>query len=86
MVGPVRQVVAVEQRHVGALQRHYLQPVARQLQLLNHLGAQEANEVGGDQILEAWVDFFSDRSPAHGMAALQHQHTLAGFGKIRGVD
>ena len=60
--------------------------MARQVEVANNFGAQQGHHVRAHGKLEARHDFFGARSAAQHMPALQHQHLLAGSGKIGSID
>ena len=59
--------------------------MARQIEIANDLRPQERDDVRTDGKLEAGKDFFRHRCATQHVAALQHQHFLAGASQIGGI-
>ena len=89
VVVPLREVIArlsaLKERRERALERQDVQAVARQLEVADDLGPQQAHHVGVHGKPEAGKDLLGHRRAAHALAALEHQHALAGAGEIRGA-
>ena len=69
MIRPVSQIVSIGERNKCALQRHNLQTMTSQLQLLYHLRSQETDQIGGDEKFESRINFLGDGGTAHGPPA-----------------
>ena len=75
--------MAIEERNLNRrIARNHAQPIIRESQLRNHLGAQHAGDVrsGGDAA--AGRDLFGDATAADNLAALQHERGESGLGQI----
>ncbi len=81
-IDPGAQIVAVVERHDGALQRENLEPVPGQLEVADDLGAEQAHHIGKDRELESREDLLGDGGAPDQRPALQHQHFLAGAGQV----
>jgi hypothetical protein len=85
-IGPRTQVVAVVEGRDRALERKDLEPVSRQVEIADDLGAEQAHHVGKDRELEAGEDFLGDRGAADDRALLENQHFAARAREVRGGD
>ena len=80
------EVVAVEHRREGAVEREDLEAVARQVEVPDDLGPQERDDVGADRELEAGEDLLGHRRAAEDVAPLEDEDLLAGAREVGGVD
>ncbi len=82
VVGPLREIVAVEHRRHGALERQDVQAVARQIEIADDLGPQQAHHVREHREGEAREDLPAHRGAAHLVGLLEHEHALAGAREV----
>ena len=85
VVGVVAENVAGARDGDAAAVRHDLQAVARQLQIAEDLGPQQAAHVGAVRVDPALLDLAADRRAADPRVALEHQHLEAGAREIGGI-
>ena len=86
VVAHAPEVVAVRHGREGAVEGQDLEPVPRQVQLADDLGPQQRHHVRADRELEAGEDFLGHGRAAEHVAALEHEHLLAGAGQVGGGD
>ena len=77
------QVVAARHRRERAVERQQLQPVAGQLEIADHLRAQQRDHIAAHRVGEAGEHLLADRGAAEHVAALEHQRLAPGAGEIR---
>ncbi len=65
---------------------YQFQTVAVQVQIIDHLGMQQTDRIGGHGIAEAGVELLRHRCPADHAAAFHHLDRQPGAGKVGGAD
>ena len=85
LVPPARQRAPVEQRREGAVERDELEPEARQVELADDVGPEQADDVGADREGEARVELLAHRRAAQDVAPLEHEHLAPGPGQVGGA-
>jgi hypothetical protein len=80
------EVIAVEHRREGPVEREDLEAVPGQVELADDLGPQERDDVGADRELESREDLFGHRRAAEHVAPLEDEDLLSGAREVRGVD
>ncbi len=86
VIVPLGEVVAVGERRQRRFERQDVQAVARQVELADDLGSQQAHHVREHREAKAGKDFFAHGCPADALATLEHQHSLSRAGKIGRAD
>ena len=84
-VGPAAQGATVRERQEGRLERDHLQAEARQLQVTDDPGSQEAHHVRTHGVLEAGIDLFADRRSTKDVPLLENQDLASGLGQVGGA-
>ncbi len=77
---------ALEQVHVGDVALVEVEPVAREVELADDLGVQQADHVGAGGRAEARDQLLGDRRAAHHAAPLDDRDAQPGIGEIVGGD
>ena len=85
LVGVVAEDVAVRGDGDAAAVGHDLQAVARELEVAEELGPEQAAHVGAVRVDPALLDLAADRGAADPGHALDHEHLEPGSREIGGV-
>src|SRR5690349_19748461 len=78
VVAPLREIIAVRQRRERAFEGQNMQAVARQIEIANDLGSQQAHDIREHRKPEPRKDLFTDRCAADDFALFEYEHASAG--------
>ena len=86
VIGPGGEIIAVVHWRDSGWQRQNFEAVAREFEVADDLGAQQADDVAEFGETIAGEDFFGDGRTADDFAAFEHHHFFLGASKVCSRD